>query len=237
MTCRRARAMGLVLPVIFLAVLRSGSLAQTRAQTGPLVERVADTGFLQLEADSFRALDLRHQALAYWLVQASIAIDPIIYDQLSSFGLREKRALEEIIDHPTGVAPEVLARIRAYALLFWANRGNHNEQTGQKFLPSFTAPELEQAALKAQVGGGFRSACADLPALATPAELQRELAALSASLFDPNVEPTTTAKTPPAGLDIIQASSNTFYEGVTLADLKNFHEEQPLNSRVVKGSD
>ena len=47
----------------------------------------------------------------------------------------------------------------------------------------------------------------------------------------------TTAKTPPPGQDIIQASSNTFYRGVTLQDLKNFREQYPLNSRVVKGAD
>jgi dipeptidyl-peptidase-3 len=44
----------------------------------------------------------------------------------------------------------------------------------------------------------------------------------------------TTAKTPPAGKDIVQASANTFYQGVSLADLKGFTEHFPLNSRVVK---
>src|SRR2546421_4038538 len=90
----------------------------------PLVERVGDTGFIQLRADSFRHLDARQQALAYWLTQASIAIDPIIYDQLSAYGLREKRLLEEIVAHPSGIAPDVFANVRRYALLFWANRGN-----------------------------------------------------------------------------------------------------------------
>ena len=71
----------------------------------PLVERVADTGFIQLKADSFSQLDARHQALAYWLMQAAIAIDPIIYDQLSQYGIREKRLLEGIVGHPAGIAP------------------------------------------------------------------------------------------------------------------------------------
>src|SRR5438094_9927420 len=95
----------------------------------PLVERVGDTGFIQLEADSFTSLDARHQALAYWLTQASIAIDPIIYDQLSQYGIREKRLLEEIVGNSQGVSADVLRKLREYALLFWANRGNHNENT------------------------------------------------------------------------------------------------------------
>src|SRR5262249_46624554 len=37
--------------------------------------------------------------------------------------------------------------------------------------------------------------------------------------------------------DIIQASSNTFYRGVTLEDFKNFREKYALMSRVVKGAD
>ena len=43
-----------------------------------------------------------------------------------------------------------------------------------------------------------------------------------------------TAKSPSGGKDIIQASANNFYLGVTLADLKNFTERYRLNSRVVK---
>src|SRR5205814_8415938 len=106
-----------------------------------------------------------------------------------------------------------------------------------KFLPTFTAAELEAAALAAQKNGAFASQYADLPALATPADLRRELSELRASLFDGAFEATTTAKTPPPGKDIIQASSNTFYRGVTLAELKGFEEPHPLNSRVVKGAD
>src|SRR6266487_4615974 len=85
--------------------------------TSSIVERVGDTGFIQLQADSFRALEPRGQALAYWLTQASIAIDPIIYDQLSPYGLRQKRVLEDIVARPSAVAPQTFGKIRDYALL------------------------------------------------------------------------------------------------------------------------
>jgi dipeptidyl-peptidase III len=226
----------------YLWLIAAVAVVQAPARTAtqpapPLVERVADTGFLQLQADSFRQLEPRQQALAYWLAQASIAIDPIIYDQLSRYGIREKRLLEGIVSHPGGIPPEIFAKVRGYALLFWANRGNHNETTGQKFLPTFTADELDLAAAAAQRGGAFARGYAELPALAAPEALKRELADLRPSLFDAAVEPAATAKTPPPGKDIIQASSNTFYLGVTLEDLKGFHESHPLNSRVVKGPD
>src|SRR5580704_19758513 len=84
------------------AIGQSQKPASTRASrsgdtSGPLVARVGDTGFVQVRAESFDALTPQQKALAYWLTQASIAIDPIIYDQLSRFGLRQKRVLEEIV--------------------------------------------------------------------------------------------------------------------------------------------
>jgi dipeptidyl-peptidase-3 len=202
-----------------------------------LVERVGDTAFIQLNAPSFLALSPRQQALAYWLTQASIAIDPIFYDQASAYGLQQKRLLEEITARPKGIDPGVMAKISEFAKLFWGNRGNHNETTSQKFLPAFTFEQLEQAALIAQKNGAFQTAYADLPPLSQPTDLIRELQSLRASLFDPQFEPMVTAKSPVGGEDTIQASSNTFYQNVSQADLKGFQAKYPLNSRVIKSAD
>jgi dipeptidyl-peptidase-3 len=182
------------------------------------VDVVGSTGFVQLEANSFRSLPAREQALAYWLSEASIAINPIIYDQSSRFGLRQKRVLELIVAHHQDVDRTAYAKILAFTKLFWANRGNHNETTAQKFLPEFTFEQLQAAA---------RAAGKD-PAM------EKELEELRPSLFDPNFEPLITAKSPRAGLDILQASANNFYSGLTLADVKNFAERYPLNSRLAK---
>jgi dipeptidyl-peptidase-3 len=202
-----------------------------------VAERVGDTAFIRLRAPSFAALSPRQQALAYWLTQASIAIDPIIYDQFSACGLRQKRLLEEIVAHSGGIKPTTRAKIADYAKLFWANRGNHNEITSQKFLPGFTFEELRLAAASAESDGGFKTAYADLPPLKTAAEVKREVDALRASFFDASFEPMEVAKSPGGGKDVIQASSNTFYPGLSLADLKDFKDKYALNSRVVRGAD
>lgn len=203
--------------------------AAAKTESGSLVERVGATGFIQVEADSFRDLSPRQQALVYWLTRASIAIDPIIYDQFSRFGLRQKRILEAIVAHPQGVRPDVLKKITDYTKLFWANHGNRNNTTAQKFLPDFTPAELEEAAL---------AAARNSKALAgTTAALRQELSELQPSFFDPNFEPLLTAKSPRGELDILQASTNNFYAGLSLADVKDFHESYPLNSRLVKTGD
>jgi len=221
---------------LFLFVLSGATAAMGQTgQHNSLVERVGDTGFVRVEAESFHSLDAKQQELAYWLAQASIAIDPIVYDQFSRFGLRQKRLLEGIVAHPKGIDAGVRTKITDFAQLFWANKGNHNELTSLKFLPGFTFEELTQAALIAQRSGAFSTNSGDLPPIPTPAELNAELANLRDSFFDANFEPMLTAKNPSGGLDALQASSNTFYVGVTMADLQDFHDTHPLNSRVVRG--
>lgn len=226
-------------PIVGLFLFSLGVTAatgQTVAHTS-LVDRVGDTGFVRIEADSFPSLGAKQQELAYWLTQASIAIDPIVYDQFSRFGLQQKRLLEGIVAHPKGIDAGVHRKITDFAKLFWANKGNHNELTSQKFLPGFTFEELKEAARMAQKTGAFSSQSGDLPPIKTPAELNTELENLRAAFFDANFEPMLTAKNPSGGLDAIQASSNTFYVGVTMADLKDFHDTHPLNARVVRGKD
>jgi len=198
---------------------RSGKPEQAR------VDRVGVTGFVQLEAESFRQLNPRQQALAYWLSQAAIAIHPIIFDQVSRFGLRQKRILELVVAHPEGVDRAVYARILAFTKLFWANRGNHNDLTAQKFLPDFTFDQLRAAGLAALQHGGSGFS-ADL--------FEKEIEELKPSLFDPDFEPLITAKSPRGGLDILEASANNFYSGVKLSDLKGFTEHYAMNSRLVK---
>jgi len=214
--------MKFILTVFTLCALAPAAENSTEA----LVERVGDTGFIQVPGDSFDSLSPRQKEVAWWLSQASIAIDPIIYDQLSRFGLRQKAILEMIVAHPQGVDPAALARIQRFTKLFWANRGNHNEMTARKFMPEFTFEQLRDAGLAA-----LRRGAKDTM---TEQEFLAELDALRPSLFDPAFEPMITAKSPEGGHDILQASANNFYQGVSLADLTGFTEHYPLNSRLVK---
>ena len=194
-------------------------------QNTTLVERVGSTGFLQIEADSFNDLKPKQKELAYWLTQASVAIDPIIYDQVSPWGLRQKAILELIVAHPEDQKPEVAKKIADFTKLFWANRGNHDDLTAQKFLPDFTFDELKEAALAVVKHSAVPF---------TSASIVKELDYLKPSLFDPDFAPMMTAKSPKPGQDILQASANNFYLNVTMADVQNFKEQYPLNSRLAK---
>ncbi|MGZ6144350.1 MAG: dipeptidyl-peptidase 3 family protein, partial [Myxococcales bacterium] len=84
-----------------------------------------------------------------------------------------------------------------------------------------TAADLRIAALAAQAAG------ADL-GIGT-VSLEYTLRALEAPLFDPRVDAQRTVH----GADLT-ASAVNLYDGVTLRDLRGFHERYPANSRLVK---
>lgn len=222
--------------VLMLCGWAAGAWGQTAPQTGSetgqppsLVTRVGDTGFVQVYADSFNDLTAEQKLDAYWLSMAAIAINPIAYDQNSSYGLPLKHLLEGIVRHPDGIDPAVLKKITDYAMLFWGNHGNHNSFTSRKFLPEFTPDELRSAAQEAlkngaAIGGDRRS----------PSVVDSVLQALQRPIFDPDFQPMVTFKNPPNGKDPLQASGNNYYSGVTLKDLVGFTEHYALNSRLVK---
>jgi dipeptidyl-peptidase-3 len=190
-----------------------------------LVERVGTTGFLQLQADSFKDLALKDKVLAYWLSMAAIAIHPIVFDQNSPYGLRIKLLLEQILTHPQGINPDLLRKLADYTKLFWANRGNRNGSTSRKFLPEFSPEELRAVA---------EQALKNRARLGPRARLEKELEELRRPIFDPEFEPLLTAKNPPSGQDPLEASANNLYQDVQMADLQGFAERYPLNSRLVK---
>ena len=200
-------------------------MAQDGTAPSPLVDRVGQTGFLQLEAESFKDLTPQQKALAFWLSMAAIAVNPIVYDQNSAYGLELKHLLEQILTHSRGIDPAVLKKITDYTKLFWANHGNHNAFTSQKFLPEFTPEELQAAALQA---------LKNRAALGPQAKLLKELEDLRQPIFDAGYQPSLTVKNPKNGEDPLTASGNNLYEGVTMGDLKDFHDKYPLNSRLVK---
>jgi dipeptidyl-peptidase-3 len=208
-----------------------GAHAAQPAPTGstgsasPLVERIGATAFIEVRAPSFPRLPLRQKLLAYHLTQAAIQLDPVFYEQMSGYGLLAKRILGALVEDPRRLPAELRGKIVEYTKLFLGNKGNHNLLSSSKFLPDFSVADFERAAHEARAAGAR---------LGTPKQLAAALRTLEAPLFDPKYQPAITDKSPAAGGDMLTASSNTFYQGVTVADLKGFAERYPLDSTLVK---
>jgi dipeptidyl-peptidase-3 len=199
--------------------------ASAPAPAPQLVDRIGPTGFIEVRAPSLPALPLRQKLLAFHLAQAAIQLDPVFYDQMSSYGLAAKRLLGALVEDPGRLPPASRPKIVEYAKLFFANHGNHDETTSRKFPPGFTAAELRLAAEQARARGAR---------LGTAAQLAATLRELEAPLFDPKYQPAITDKSPAGGADILGASSNNYYQGVAMADLAGFAERHPLDSTLVK---
>jgi dipeptidyl-peptidase-3 len=192
-----------------------------------LLERVDDAAVAQLYADGFSVLPLREKTLIWHLYQAALAGRDIFIDQKHRDALEMRGVFEQIVAHPQGVDQATLAEVQRYAKLFWINNGPYNNLTARKFVLKCT-PQAFAAAAKAAAAAGAT--------FATPSgeSLDAVLARLQPMFFDATVDPIVTSKTPGPGKDILQASANNLYQGVSMADLKGFVEKNGLNSRLVK---
>jgi dipeptidyl-peptidase III len=184
-----------------------------------LLERVDEAAVVQLYADGFTALPLREKILIYHLYQAALAGRDIYYDQRYVHNLAMRGVLEEIVTHDEGIPEDTLAEIRRYTKLFWINSGPYNNLTARKFVLKCT-PAAFMEAVGIAVKNGAR--------------MPEDPAALQPYFFDLDVDPIVTSKSPRAGMDILQASANNLYSGVSMADLEGFEERYPLNSRLVR---
>ena len=184
-----------------------------------LLERVDEAAVVQLYADGFADLPLRERILIYHLYQAAVAGRDIYFDQRYAHNLEMREVLEEIITHASGIDPETLAEIQRYTKLFWINTGPYNNLTARKFVLKCTPAAFKAAAAQAAVNGAR-----------LPADLDR----MDPYFFDLEFDPILTNKTPGSGKDILEASANNLYDGVTMDDLEGFTERYPLNSRLVK---
>ena len=192
-----------------------------------LLERVDDAAVVQLYADGFAALPLEQKTLIYHLCLAALAGRDIYFDQRYRHNLEMRDVLEEILTHAGAVAPSVLSEVERYTKLFWINTGPYNNLTARKFVLKCSPEEFAAAARSAQEAG------ARFP-LHAGETLDAMLARMRPLFFDPAFDPIVTNKTPGEGRDILEASANNLYDGVTMADLESFRERYPLNSRLVR---
>jgi dipeptidyl-peptidase-3 len=192
-----------------------------------LLERVDEAAVVQLYADGFAALPLREKTLIYHLYKAAIAGRDIYYDQRYAHNLEMRDVLEEIVTHAGGIPAGTLAEIQRYTKLFWINTGPYNNLTARKFVLKCTPADFTEAARIAERNGGQ-------VAVREGETLDARLLRLQPFFFDLDVDPIVTSKTPGPGKDILQASANNLYSGVSMADLEGFEERYPLNSRLVK---
>ena len=196
------------------------------AERRHLLEQIGEAAVVQLYADGFPSLPLREKTLVWHLYLAALAGRDIYYDQRYARNLDMRDVLESILTHARLVEPRVLREIRAYTKLFWVNSGPYNNLTARKFVLGVTPDELRDAIAAAERDG------AEFPC--RPGETREDFVErLAPWFFDAAFEPVLTNKSPGPGGDILMASANNLYAGVSLHDLETYEERHALNSRLV----
>ena len=190
-----------------------------------LLESVDDAAVVQLYADGFEGLDLRDRVLVWHLYLAAIAGRDIYYDQRYASNLEMRALLEAILRNGEAVEPRILAEIRRYTKLFWINTGPYNNLTARKFVLRLTRDELLEALTAVRRAG---ATIVTRPGESLAALVDR----MAALFFDAAFDPILTNKTPGEGRDILEASSNNLYAGVTMRALEAVEERYALNSRL-----
>lgn len=190
-----------------------------------LLEQIDDAAVVQLYADGFAELTLTEKTLVWHLYQGAIAGRDIYYDQRHRFNLGIRALLEGVLTHAEGVPADTLAELTRYTKLFWLNTGPYNNLTARKFLLNLDRARVTEAvAIASRNGADF--------GLAEGESIAGRVEKYARMFFDPDFEPLVTNKTPGDGQDLLAASANNLYDGVTMADLEGFAEKHQLNSRL-----
>jgi dipeptidyl-peptidase-3 len=192
-----------------------------------LLERVGEAAVVQYYADGFERLPTATRILAWHLYEAALAGRDIYYDQRYRHNLALRATLEALVRHAAALPEDSRAAIVHYAKLVWIHTGPYHSLTARKFVIDVPR-EAFTTAVRAAAAAGAR-----LP-LRSGETVEDLVERLAPVLFDASFEPMVTSKNPPAGQDILTASANNLYDGVTLADLDGFTERYELNARLVK---
>lgn len=214
----------------------SCNTAKTESETVRpwIVDRFDDIKVIRYEVPAFEQLPLNEKLLVYYLAQAAKCGRDILFDQNFRYNLPIRRTLEAVYTNYEGDRTTAdFAAFEKYLKKVWFANGIHHHYSNDKFTPEFSQ-EWFEAAIDA------------VPAESLPLDfgtVEELKAAILPAMFDKSLYASRLDQT--AGIDMIAASANNYYEGVTQAEVEDFYnrmasvnDPQPvsygLNSKLVK---
>jgi dipeptidyl-peptidase-3 len=217
---------------IFAAVL--SSCGEQKEEKAWVVDRFDDIKVIRYEVPGFEELPLQEKILIYYLSEAAKCGRDIMFDQNFKYNLAVRRTLEAIYTSHEGCREcEEWKALETYLKKIWFANGIHHHYSKDKFKPRFSQEFFEQLLD------------------AVPAEkLPQEFGSVEALkkviipvIFDENLYASALNQT--TGIDVITASANNYYEGVTQKEVEAFYKKMAsvndprpisygLNSKLVK---
>ena len=193
--------------ILFGFALITLSACQKQQTFNYTVDKFYDLEILRYQVPEFDSLTLQQKTLVYHLTEAALHGRDILYDQNGRYNLRIRRALEALYTQYKGdKKSEEFLNFEKYLKRVWFANGIHHHYASDKFQPEFTQE-------------WFINACAD-------AGVSYDEAILPV-MFDPTVMPKSLSL---EGEDLLLASANNYYEGVTQAEAEAYYEAHKDNS-------
>ncbi len=193
--------------ILFGFALIALSACQKQQTFNYTVDKFYDLEILRYQVPEFDSLTLQQKTLVYHLTEAALHGRDILYDQNGRYNLRIRRALEALYTQYKGdKKSEEFLNFEKYLKRVWFANGIHHHYASDKFQPEFTQE-------------WFINACAE-------AGVSYDEAILPV-MFDPTVMPKSLSL---EGEDLLLASANNYYEGVTQAEAEAYYEAHKDNS-------
>ena len=193
--------------ILFGFALIALSACQKQQTFNYTVDKFYDLEILRYQVPEFDSLSLQQKTLVYHLTEAALHGRDILYDQNGRYNLRIRRALEALYTQYKGdKKSEEFLNFEKYLKRVWFANGIHHHYASDKFQPEFTQE-------------WFVAACAEAGVTYDEAILP--------VIFDPTVMPKSLSL---EGEDLLLASANNYYEGVTQAEAEAYYEAHKDNS-------
>ena len=209
------------LAILSLALVALSACCKQEQTFDYTVDKFYDLEILRYQVPEFDSLSLQQKTLVYHLTEAALHGRDILFDQNGRYNLRIRRALEALYTQYKGdkTSAEFL-NFEKYLKRVWFANGIHHHYASDKFQPEFSQD-------------WFVAACAEAGVTYDEAILP--------VIFDPTVMPKSLSLD---GEDLLLASANNYYEGVTQAEAEAYYEKHKdtsaeplwigLNSKLVK---
>ncbi len=209
-----------------------------------LVDSFADIQILRYQVPGFAELEPRQKEMLYYLYEAAQSGRDILYDQHYKYNLVVRRTLDAIINTYAGDRQQKdFQQLLTYAKRVWFSHGIHHHYSGQKFIPKLSQESFAQFinAIDAK-----QLPLQPLPNKNVAPTREQFVTWLMPIIYDKKVAAWSVNRSP--GVDLVQASSNHFYAGVTQEAVAAYYAEKSaeenerpvlwgLNSQLVKDGD
>ena len=195
------------LAILSLALVALSACCKQDQTFDYTVDKFYDLEILRYQVPEFDSLSLQQKTLVYHLTEAALHGRDILFDQNGRYNLRIRRALEALYTQYKGdKTSEEFVNFEKYLKRVWFANGIHHHYASDKFQPEFSQE-------------WFVNACAEAGVTYDEAILP--------VIFDPTVMPKSLSL---EGEDLLLASANNYYEGVTQAEAEAYYEAHKDNS-------